>query len=140
MYVYRCMYSITWLRLSISCPATIPLPCPNVGVEQRNYHSRKHAFGPQKCDQHWSQKQDRASCSRHWRLQIWDPNSGTKKASVAGCKLTLLGPRLARRDSNLKFLRLTFPFVFLKLLARAPTHTVYTYDTYICTYTYINRL
>ena len=80
-------------------------------------------FGPQKCDQYWSQKHDRALCGRHWRLQIWDPNSRTKKSSVAGHKLPLLGPRLARRDSNLKFLRLTLPFVFWKLLARALSHT-----------------
>lgn len=59
---------------------------------------------------------------RHWRLQIWDPNSGTKKNSVAGHKHPLLGPRLARRDT-LKFLRLTLPFVFSKLLARALSHT-----------------
>ena len=56
------------------------------------------------------------------RLQIWDPNSGTKKRSVAGHKLPLLGPRLARHD-NLKFLRLTLPFVFSKLLACALSHT-----------------
>ena len=56
------------------------------------------------------------------KLQIWDPNSGTNKRSVAGHKLPLLGPRLARRD-NLKFLRLTLPFVFSKLLACALSHT-----------------
>ena len=56
------------------------------------------------------------------KLQIWDPNSGTKKRSVAGHKLPLLGPRLARRD-NLKFLRLTLPFVFSKLLACALSRT-----------------
>ena len=81
--------SISWLRLlhapatvcigaslaSKPCPVTISLPSPN--VEQNQYHSRKHAFEPQKCDQYWSQKQDRALCGRRWRLQIWDPNFGT---------------------------------------------------------------
>ena len=46
--------------------------------------------------------------------QFWDQEKS--------CCGALLGPRLARR-ANLKFLRLTLPFVFSKLLARALSHT-----------------
>ena len=60
----------------------------------------------------------------HCRLQIWDPNSGTKKATVERTSPAwgLFGACL-QRAVTLKFLRLTFPFVFWKLLARTPTET-----------------
>ena len=51
----------------------------------RKNHSRKHAFGPQKCCQFWSHKQDHALCGRHRRLQ--ENRCCMARSSIAGGSL-----------------------------------------------------
>ena len=83
----------------------------------RKNHSHKHAFGPQKCCQFWSHKQDHALCGRHRRLQ--ENRCCMERSSIAGgslwqCAVTKVSPS----HMSIRLLEASWP--------HSHTHSIYT--------------